>query len=113
MNTDFSLTQFYQGLVFGDGDKSWQYGGKGDALVTFDGAKLGLWHRFYVTLHEEAVWGEDVNDQGDGSLLPVNTALAFPRLGGFERDTSLVVTQNFGEQVSLSVGKFNMLDAYA
>jgi porin len=109
--TDFSLTQFYQGLVSGDGNKSWQYGGKGDAVVTFDGAKLGLWSGFYVTVHQEWLYGEDANTLGDGSLLPVNTALAFPRLGGHEQDTTVVVTQNFGEPWSLSVGKFNMLDA--
>jgi porin len=91
---DFSLTQFYQGLVSGDGDKSWQYGDKGDAVITFDGAKLGLWHGFYVTVHQEVVWGEAVNDQGDGSLFPVNTAMAFPRLGGYEQDTSVVLTQS-------------------
>lgn len=113
INADFSITQFYQGLVRGDGDKSWQYGGKGDAVITFDGAKLGLWSGFFVTVHHEKVWGQDVNNQGDGSAFAINTALAFPRLGGHEQDTSVVVTQNFGEQVSLSVGKFNMLDAAA
>jgi porin len=110
---DFSVTQFYQGLVSGNGNTAWQYGGKGDAVVTLDGGKLGLWRGLYVTMHQEWVWGEDVNNLGDGSLLPVNTAMAFPRLGGYERDTSIVITQAFNEQLSISVGKFNMLDAAA
>ena len=42
-----------------------------------------------------------------------NTALAFPTLGGHDSDLSLIVTQVFSERTSLSVGKFNMLDAAA
>lgn len=110
---DVSSTQFYQGVVSGDGRKQWEYGGKGDLTATFDGAKLGLWRGFYVNLHQEWVYGEDANSQGDGSVLPVNTAIGFPRLGGYDRDTSIFATQSFGEQVSVSAGKFNMLDAAA
>ncbi len=95
----------------GDGDKDWQYGGKGDLIVTFDGGKLGMWKGLYVNVHQEWLYGQDANNQGDGSLFPVNTALGFPRLGGYERDTSIIVTQTFSEQLSVSVGKFNMLDA--
>ena len=43
--------------------------------------------------------GEDANNQGDGSLFPVNTAMGFPRLGGHEQDTSIIVTQAFSEQL--------------
>ena len=84
INTDLSVTQFYQGLVAGDGDgdESWEYGGKGEAVITLDGAKLGLWQGFFVNFHQKWVWGGDVNSQGDGTVLPVNTAMAFPRLGG-------------------------------
>jgi porin len=108
---DAWLTQFYQGVVAGDGDREWQYGGKGDLIATFDGGKLGLWKGLYVNVHQEWLYGEDANNQGDGSLFPINTALGFPRLGGYERDTSIIVTQAFNEQLSVSVGKFNMLDA--
>jgi porin len=108
---DAWLTQFYQGVVAGDGDREWQYGGKGDLIATFDGAKLGLWKGLYVNVHQEWLYGEDANNQGDGSLFPVNTAMGFPRLGGYEQDTSIIVTQAFSEQLSVSVGKFNMLDA--
>lgn len=108
---DGSFTQFYQGVVSGDGDKRWQYGGKGDLIATFDGGKLGLWRGLYVNVHQEWLYGEDANTQGDGSLFPLNTALGFPRLGGYERDTSIILTQAFNEAFSISVGKFNMLDA--
>jgi porin len=108
---DAWLTQFYQGVVAGDGDREWQYGGKGDLIANFDGGKLGFWKGLYVNVHQEWLYGEDANKQGDGSLFPVNTALGFPRLGGHEQDTSIIVTQAFSEQLSVSVGKFNMLDA--
>lgn len=110
---DASLSQFYQGVVAGDGERDWQYGGKGDLVATLDGGKLGLWHGLYVNVHQEWLYGEDANNQGDGSLIPVNTALGFPRLGGYDRDTSIIVTQAFSEQLSISVGKFNMLDGAA
>ena len=104
---DLSLTQFYQGLTSGDGDKTWQYSGKGDAIVTFDAHKLGLWQGLSARLHQEFVYGDDANAQGDGTVIPVNTAMAFAD----DFETSFTVSQQFGERVSLSVGKFNMVDA--
>jgi porin len=108
-----SVTQFYQGLVQGEGDKDWESGGKTDVVATFNGEKLGLWQGLFVNVHGEFVYGNDVNAQGDGTVLPINTALAFPALGGYDTDISLVVTQAFSEAASLSAGKFNMLDAAA
>lgn len=108
-----NYTGFYQGLVGGEGDHGWEYGGKTDIIVTFVGEKLGLWPGLYVTAHGEFVHGEDVLTRGDGSVLPVNTALAFPRLGGSDEDLSIVVTQALSEQASLSFGKFNLLDVAA
>lgn len=110
---DGSLTQFYQGVVSGDGKTDWEYGGKGDVIVTFDGGKLGLWSGLFVNVHQEWLYGEDANSQGDGSLFPLNTAMGFPRLGGYERDTSIVVTQVVTSSLSVSAGKFNMLDGAA
>lgn len=110
---DAWLTQFYQGIVSGDGDKTWQYGGKGDLIVTFDGGKMGLWPGFFVSVHQEWNYGRDANFLGDGTFFPVNTSMAFPRLGGSDKNTSIVVTQNFGDSVSIAAGKFNLLDIAA
>ena len=41
------------------------------------------------------------------------TALALPLLGGTPTDLSLTATQSFGSNVSVTAGKFNMLDAAA
>lgn len=108
-----SLTQFYQGLAAGEGDKNWDYGGKVDLVGTFIGQKLGLWRGLIVNAHFEYVYGDDVNFQGDGSIMPINTALAFPTLGGYDTDLSLVVTQVVNDKATISVGKFNMLDSAA
>jgi porin len=108
---DVWVTEFGQGILSGDGEKGIAWGGKGDVLATFDGGKLGLWQGFSVLVHHEVNWGEDANTRGDGSIVPVNTAMAFPRLGGEDHETSIVVTQALGERATISAGKFNMLDA--
>ena len=108
---DVAWSQFYQGLVRGGGDKAWQYGGKTDITANIDLTRLlGIWPGLSVNIHQEFLYGKDVNSQGDGTFLPVNTALAFPRLGGSEGETSVVVAQKLGHRASISFGKFNMLD---
>ena len=110
VDLNVSLTQFYQGLVGGQGSKTWQYGGKVDVFANFSGEKLGLWQGFSVNVHSESVYGNDVNTQGDGSIFPLNTALALPASDGHDNEVSVFVRQTFGTAGSLSVGKFNMLD---
>jgi porin len=106
-----SLTNFGQGVVSGDGSRDIAWGNRGDLILRFDGGKLGLWDGLSLTLHQEVVWGADANFAGDGSIIPVNTALAFPPIGGDDANLSLIVTQAFGSQATVSVGKFSMLDA--
>ena len=105
------LTQFYQGTIAGEGDHTWQYGGRGDVFLTTDFSKLGLWNGFSLNVHGEGVFGDDANFTGDGSLLPLNTAMAFPRLFGRDFDLSSVhFTQKFPWDIALSLGKIDMLD---
>lgn len=113
ITADASLTHFFQGLASGEGDQDIESGGKGDILLAFDGQKLGLWQGLFMNMHGEAVYGDDANTQGDGTIIPVNTALAFPQLGGSDEELSLTLTQQFNEQTMLTLGKFNMLDAAA
>jgi porin len=113
LNFDLSLTHFLQSAVAGDGDPEWKSGGKIDATLGIDGARVGLWNGFSISIHQEIAYGEDVNEQGDGSLLPVNVALGFPRLGGQDAETAIVFTQKVNDQITVSAGKFNMLDAAA
>ncbi len=107
------VTGFGQGLAGGDGEYAVPFGGKADVLLGIDGSKLGFWTGLGVSAHFEQDFGQSANLRGDGSILPVNTALAFPTLGGTTTDLSLIVTQKFGDAVSVSFGKFNMLDVAA
>ena len=105
-----TYTEFGQGLVAGDGNHSWRLGGKMLGKMTLDGAKLHLWRGFSINLTGELNDGANVNGMG-GSVLIQNTALAFPQDVGTGGDLSLNVTQRFGERVSLSIGKFDMINA--
>jgi porin len=104
------VTGFGQAIAGGDGEYGVPFGGKADVLLGLDGSKFGLWPGLSVSAHFEQDFGRSANLRGDGSILPVNTALAFPTLGGTTTDLSLIVTQKFGDAVSISLGKFNMLD---
>jgi porin len=95
----------------GRGRQDWQYGGKLDALARVDLAKLGLWNGLSVTAQYNFNYGHDVNGVG-GVIGQVNTALAFPGIEGADRSDimALYVTQRFGDLVSVSLGKLNMLE---
>jgi hypothetical protein len=41
-----SVTQFYQGPTAGNADHVFDYGGKAEAFLNIDFAKLGLWNGF-------------------------------------------------------------------
>ena len=58
---DVNLTQFFQGVASGGNDRAFKYGGKIDYFLNIDGKKAGLWKGFFVTMHAETRYGEDVN----------------------------------------------------
>lgn len=113
INLGLAFTQFYQGTVAGEGDRTWQYGGKGDLIVGIDGEKVGLWSGFSVSIHGELEYGDDANSSGSGVLLPVDTGMGLPRFGGTDEYASVVLTQAIAEGVTVSVGNFNMVDTAA
>jgi porin len=106
-----SFTQFYQGLMSGDGPHRWDYGAKVDAFLKVDASKLGFWQGFGVSAHLEFNFGRATQDAG-GVLLPVNSALKFPGANEAIADLALSVSQRAGEHVSLAFGKINMVDSY-
>jgi porin len=108
------LTQFYQGLSAGDGDRVFKYGGKADLLLNADLSKLGFWNGFSLTVHAEYNYGESINGAG-GTLVPPNTALVFPGMEGSDAFdlSSVYFTQHFSKSVSLLFGKINMMDIAA
>ena len=108
------LTQFYQGLSAGDGDRDFEYGSKADLMLNADLSKLGFWNGFSVTVHTEYNFGESINGAG-GTLVPPNTALVFPGMEGSDAFdlSSVYFTQHFSKSVSLLFGKINMMDIAA
>lgn len=105
---DVWVTQFTQEQMGGDGSKTWRYGGKLDAFLKMDAEKLGLWPGFHVNLQYEHYFGQNINRR-DFALIPVNTALAYVERDGYHSALSVSVTQDFGEHISVSAGKFNMM----
>lgn len=106
-----SVTQFYQGPLSGHtGKPDGQSGGKSNLTVTIDGGKIGLWQGLSLRMDQEWIYGRSVNSAGYGNLLPVNTALALPKLGRRDQDTAISVTQAFSESFLISAGKFNLLE---
>ncbi len=105
------LSQFYQGLTAGEGEHGLVYGGKADVLVAADLHKLGLWRGLSMTVHAEYNFGRNVNGRG-GVLIPVNSALEFPGADGADAFdfSSVYFGQDFGDAISLVVGKMNMVD---
>lgn len=108
------LTQFYQGLAAGDGDREYEYGGKADLMLNANLSKLGFWNGFSVTVHGEYNFGESINGAG-GVVYPPNTALLFPGLEGSDAFdlSSVYFQQRFSDSVSLTFGKINMIDLAA
>lgn len=105
------LTQFYQGLTAGEGDHGAEYGGKADLLIDADLGRLGLWKGLSLNVHAEYNFGAAVNLRG-GTLMPVNTALAFPGLDDRKAFDFSNVTfrQAFSPSVSLLIGKISIID---
>ncbi len=111
ININASITHFLQDLVSTNDFESTQSGGKTDIYLTLDGHKLGLWRGVSLNMHTELLFGDSVNFSGNRRLIPVNTALAFPRVGGSDQEISLTLRQLINKRTSLTIGKFNMLDA--
>jgi porin len=86
------VTGFGQGLAGRNGEYGVPFGGKADVLLGLDGSKLGLWTGLSVSTHLEQDFGQSADQRGGDAILPVNTALAFPTLGGTTTDLSLTVT---------------------
>jgi porin len=102
-------TQFVTAAVAGSGDGSPRYGGRADGFLTINGERLGLWKGLSFQLHGEFVYGENTNRVGSFLLLPVNTALSFPRSNAEAVDVSYSIVQRFGK-ARLQAGKINLLE---
>ncbi|MHC9541326.1 MAG: carbohydrate porin [Vulcanimicrobiota bacterium] len=105
------LTQFCQGMIYGDGDHNFKYSSKFDVMCNADLYKLGLWKGLSLNVHGEYNYGNTTNGFG-GTMIPVNTAMLFPATG--TADTldlsSVYFQQNFNDSAILMAGKINIID---
>jgi porin len=109
---DASLTQFFQGVASGGQDRALKYGGKIDYFLDIDGNKAGLWKGFFVTMHAETRYGEDVNGI-DGMFSFGNFNMAFPKAGkNVTSITRLILSQLVSENFMVFLGKINSLDDF-
>ena len=105
-----SLTNYYQGMVSGEGDKDFQFGAKWGFATLLNGEKLGLWKGFFAIAHMEYNMGNSVNGNG-GTLLPVNTGLAYPGIEGADRfDGSVYLVQFLSKTDKVVIGKMSTRD---
>ena len=110
---DLRYTSTYQGLTSGTGVEDYEYGGKVDAFVNLDSAKMGLWEGGGFRSHFEYRHGEAPANLG-GAIFAVNTALYWPVDTPNELvATSLYFTQKVGDRSSIAIGKFNPVDLLA
>jgi len=109
ITTDVWVTQFYQGIAAGTFDRRpARYGGKLDAFLKVDAEKLGLWPGLKINVHYEHYFGRTINEL-DEALIPINTAQAFIYREGYHSGLSINVSQDIGEHLTVSAGKFDMV----
>ena len=110
---DFDWTNYYQGLLAGEGSNEWEYAGRLDALLNFDTGKLGLWEGGMLRTHTEYRYG-DLSSSLGGALIATNSGLVLP-VGRHEEVivTSFHLAQRFGEYVNLLFGRINAVDLIA
>jgi len=113
LSLDLDSTQFYQGLLSGDGNDDWDFAGRVDAFFNVDTEKLGLWQGGGIRTHTEYRYGSLPGFRG-GALWPVNTGATLP-LGGGDQivASSIYLTQSIGKNVNLVLGKINAVDLLA
>jgi len=105
-----TLTNFYQGMVSGEGNNDFEFGSKWGLATIFNGQKLGLWEGFFAVAHIEYNMGHSVNGNG-GTLLPVNTSLAYPGIEGADRfDGSVYLIQFLSKTDKIVLGKMSTRD---
>ncbi|MDQ6473092.1 carbohydrate porin [Flavobacterium sp. LHD-80] len=105
-----TLTNFYQGMVSGEGNKDFEFGSKLGFATILNGEKLGLWKGFFAVGHFEYNMGQSVNGNG-GTLLPVNTSLAYPGIEGADRfDVSFYLAQFLSKTDKVVFGKMSTRD---
>lgn len=104
------FANYYQGMVGGEGNNNFEFGSKFGLTTVFNGEALGLWKGFFTIARMEYNMGQSVNQRG-GTVLPVNTAMAYPGIEGADRwDMNIYFIQFLSKTDKIVFGKINNLD---
>ncbi len=104
------LANYYQGMVKGNGNKDFEFGSKFGFTTILNGEKLGLWEGFFAIARVEYNMGTTVNRRG-GTVIPINTALAYPGIEGSDRlDMNIYLIQFLSKTDKIVLGKINNMD---
>jgi porin len=104
------FANYYQGMVKGKGIKDFEFGSKFGFTTILNGEKLGLWEGFFTIARVEYNMGRSVNRRG-GTVLPLNTALAYPGIEGNDRlDMNIYFIQFLSKTDKIILGKINNMD---
>lgn len=101
-------THVFQAITSGDKGGVSRYGGKMDGFFKLRPEKQGLLQGFQLDVQYEHYFGLDVN-RLDDALVPVNTAQAYLRAGGYHSALSITGSQRINNEISVTVGKFNLM----
>lgn len=108
-----SVTGITQGLLGGDGDKTWDASGHADLLFDVDFDKLGLNSGTTLKTHTEMRIASPQGGFG-GQLLPGNVQALVPTTDAGDIEvTSFHIQQRIGKSSVLMLGKINSLDLMA
>ena len=108
---DLDFTGFGVGLLSGTGEEAFEASGRGDAFLTFDAGKLGLWKGGRLSTHFEYRGGK--LPPSGGALWPASTGTFLPLDA---RDELVMSTFQFSQtlgRATLIVGKINVVDLLA
>lgn len=110
---DLEFTEYYQGMISGDGYDGFDFGSRADALIKFDADRLGFWDGGGFHTHLTYRFGKLPAFRG-GALWPVSTGSILP-LGNEDNlvASSLYMSQRLGDSFSFLLGKINAVDLLA
>jgi len=106
LTIDMRLVQTYQGTITGGLDKGWNYGGRGDIVLSLDTGKMGLWPGGFLNIEGEGKYGEFVSARQTGTVLPADANSLFPQADVNNFDLcGLSYTQFVSHQLGFYLGK--------
>ena len=113
LDVQFTISQFYQGVVSGGTTTNSEYGAKMDLRITIDANKmLGTWKGLYASVHVETQWGNGITTDA-GAFTTPNAVMLYPTVDSKRTEvTGYLLEQYFGKKLAVFAGKLHALDLW-